>query len=297
MSGMIDLADIPLFLAVARHGSFIEASRRTKTPPSTMSRAIARLEEALSVQLFHRTSRRVSLTHAGTRLLDRAGALTEELQTILDDVSARNEQAAGLVRITAPVMSGAGHIARSVMAFAAKHPRITLDLQLSNSIVDLAEAGFDVGFRAGPVTDASLVARRLWELPFTLAASRDLVRRELRGSRVLTRERLSSLPAITTTGAAWRFRTADGSIEEVPLLERVRVNDPRVAVDAAVRGLGIVRAPVDAVKQRGLVPLSCALGELEPRSMFAVFPSRRLLPKRVRLLIDWVAADATKPMA
>ena len=291
MNGMIDLADLPLFLAVARHGSFVAASRQTKTPPSTTSRAIGRLERALGVRLLERTSRSVVLTRAGAQLLERAGTLTEELEGVLSDVSARNEALVGLVRVSAPLSTGAGRIARALMELGAAYPKIKFDLHLSNVVVDLATGGFDVAFRAGPITDASLIARRLWEVPFTLAASRDFVRKHLRGKRTVTSERLKRLPAIATIGGSWRFRRADGSRENVTIDDRFRVNDPRVAVEAAVRGLGVVRTPVDIATERDLVMLACTAGSLEPVSMYAVTPSRHL-PKRVRLAVDWITRSS-----
>lgn len=287
MNGTIDLADVPLFLAVARAGSFVAASRRTGTPPSTMSRAIARLEDALGARLFERTSRRVSLTRAGAELLERAGALASELEAVLDDVSSRDRSPRGAVRISAPLWIGAGRIAESLLAFAAVHPRIQIDLQLSNAVVDLVDGGFDLAFRAGPVAESSLVARLVWEVPFVLAASPDFVKKTLRGARAITRERLASLPVITTT-ASWGLRAADGQRLEVSFKERVRTNDPRVAIEAARRGLGVVRAPLEAVTEANLVPLTCRDGEVEPRPVYVVFASRRFVPRRVRAVIDWI---------
>lgn len=288
--GMIDIADVPLFVAVARSGSFVAASRRTKTPPSTVSRAIARLEQALGVRLFERTTRRVTLTRAGLELLERAGRLTDELSSVLGDVSSRERSPAGLVRVTAPVWTGGSRVAASLVAFAARYPRIVVDLHVSNTVVDLVESGFDLALRTGPITDESFIARRLWDVPFALAASEDFVRRVLRGKRRLTRERLESLPAVTT-GAPWRLRAPDGSQIEIVPAERFRVDDPRVAIEAARAGLGVVRAPLQAVVDAGLVQLGCVDGDPMPRTVYAVYPSSKLLPARVRLVVDWLAKD------
>ncbi|MDF2692642.1 MAG: transcriptional regulator, LysR family [Labilithrix sp.] len=244
------------------------------------------------MRLFDRTSRRVTVTQEGRRLLERAGPVADELAEILGDVAEREHTPSGRLRVTAPLISGAGAIGRALLDFAAHHPRVSLELSLSNSVVDLVEEGFDLGFRSGPINDPSLVVRRLWTLPSTLAASPGFVRRELRGRRLLTRDAMLRVPAVTTTAGPWRFRRADGTSDDITPNERLRVNDPRVAVDAAKLDLGVIRAMSDALVGTDLVTLTCEIGALEPRDLYAVFPSRRLMPMRVRMAIDWVAAKA-----
>ncbi|WP_437627130.1 LysR family transcriptional regulator [Sorangium sp. So ce1151] len=291
MSGMISLEDVRLFATVAQHLSFVEAARRTGVPTSTVSRRVAQLEEALGVRLLQRTSRRVGLTGEGARLLERAGPLLDELGSVLDRAADREEEPAGRLRVTAPVMTGAQRIAPALFSFAARHPRLTVELTLTNAVVSLVEEGVDLAFRAGPVQDAELVARRLWSLPYALAASPRLVREALKGRTRLARASLGSVPAVLThPGGAWRLRRRDGSVEEVRPRAQCCVNDPRVAIAAAAQGLGVVCAPREVIAQQGeaLVELTVTGRTVEPRELFAVYPSRRLLPSRVRLALDWV---------
>ncbi|KYF95277.1 LysR family transcriptional regulator [Sorangium cellulosum] len=291
MNGMISLEDVRLFAAVAHHLSFVEAARRTGVPTSTVSRRVALLEEALGVRLLQRTSRRVGLTGEGARLLERAGPLLDELGSVLDRVADREDEPAGRLRVTAPVMTGAQRIAPALSAFAARHPRLTVELTLTNAVVPLVEEGVDLAFRAGPVQDAELVARRLWSLPYALAASPRFVQEALRGRTRLARASLGDLPAVLSRAdAAWRLRRRDGSVEEVRPRARFCVNDPRAAIAAAAQGLGAVCAPREVIAQHGeaLVELTVTGRTVEPRELFAVYPSRRLLPARVRLALDWV---------
>jgi LysR family transcriptional regulator, transcriptional activator AphB len=291
MDGMMSLEDVRIFVAVARHSSFVEAARRTGVPTSTVSRRVAQLEETLGARLLQRTSRRVGLTHEGARLLERAGPLLDELTSVLDKAADREDEPSGRLRVTAPVMTGAQRIAPALFSFAARYPRLTVELALTNSVVDLVEEGIDLAFRAGPVQDGELVARRLWSIPFALAASPGFVRQVLKGRTQLERGSLGSVPAIVgQPGGTWRFRRRDGSIEELRPYERLCVNDPQVAIAAAVQGLGVVRAADEAIEQQGkaLVRLTVAGRTVEPRDMFAVYPSRRLLSSRVRLALDWV---------
>jgi LysR family transcriptional regulator AphB len=292
MNGMMSLDDVRIFLAVAQYSSFVEAARRTGVPTSTVSRRVAQLEEALGKRLLQRTSRRVGLTHEGERLRERAGPLLEGLASVLDKAADREEEPAGRLRVTAPVSTGAQRIAPALFSFAAQHPRLTLELRLTNAMVSLVEEGFDLAFRVGPVQDAELVARRMWSAPFALAASPRFVRQVLRGRTQLDRDSLGEVPAILTQpGGSWRLRRRDGSIEEFRPRERISVNDPRVAISAAAEGLGVVCAAKESIEQQGpaLTQLTVTARTIEPRELFAVYPSRRQLPARVRLALDWVA--------
>jgi DNA-binding transcriptional LysR family regulator len=292
MSGTISLDDVRLFQAVAQSSSFVEAARRTGVPTSTVSRRVAQLEEALGARLLQRTSRRVGLTHEGERLLERVGPLLEGLASVLDTAAEREDEPVGRLRVTAPVQTGSQRIGPALFSFAARYPRVTVELRLTNAMVSLVEEGFDLAFRMGPIQDAELVARRMWSVPFAFAASPQFVKQTLRGRTQLDRDSLGTLPAILTqTGGAWRLRRKDGSIDELRPQERLSVNDPRVAIAAAAQGLGVVCAPKEGIEQHGaaLTQLTVTGRTVVPRELFAVYPSRRQLAARVRLALDWVA--------
>lgn len=294
----MQLSDVQLFAAVARDLSFVAASRRTGVPTSSVSRAVARLEDALGTRLLHRTSRKVVLTPEGAWLLERAGPLVEELRHTLSDVKERGAEISGRLRVTAPLITGAGVIGEALIAYAARHPRLSLELELTNAVVNLSESGFDLAVRAGPVTDPDVVARKLWSAPFALAASPQFVKRELSERTKLSAAQVRSVAAVVSQAAAvWRFVSRDGRVSEVRPKEHFRANDPRLAVSAARAGLGVVRAPRALVEREGksLLELHCELGELEGRDLFAVYPSRRLLPLRVKAAIEWLMKTAPPP--
>jgi LysR family transcriptional regulator, transcriptional activator AphB len=287
----VDLTDVQLFVAVAKQQSFVGASRKTGVPTSTVSRAVARLEEALGQRLLHRTSRKVVATQEGAWLLERALPLVDELRGLLEDVQERNDEPSGRLRVTAPVMTGAERIGPALIAFAAAHPQLELELRLTNAVLNLRDEGIDLAFRAGPVTDLDVVARKLWSAPFALAASPAFVKKRLGGRKRLSAAKLAELPAVVTqSGAVWRFLGEGGKPAVLVPQPHFSANDPRVAVAAAKAGLGVVRAPRELIDRegQGLVLLECELGELEGRDMFAVYPSRRLLPARVKAAIEWV---------
>jgi DNA-binding transcriptional LysR family regulator len=290
-NGMIELDDFRTFVAVAREGSFVAASRKTGIPTSTVSRAIARLEERLGVRLFHRTSRRVAASAEGERLLARVAPLVDGLATVAAEARDQGSELVGPLRVTAPVVSGAGWIGKALASFAEAHPRVQVELHLSNAVVDVIRERYDLGFRAGPIEDLRLVARRIWSMAFVLAASPAFVERELSGRRSISREQLERLPSILhVRNATWTFENG----EVVRPRERFCADDPRVALDAAALGMGLVRSAKNLLEGRNdLVVLSTPLGALAPRAMFAVRPSGRA-PSRVRHAIEWIARHAPR---
>ena len=294
----ISMDDLRVVLAVANHGSFIVAARRSGVPSSTVSRAVARIEEALRVRLFQRTSRCVSLTDEGAHLVERAKPLMEELGGVIDELADPSTEPAGRLRITAPMVTGADWIGSALLSFAEAYPRVSVELSLSNSVVDLVEEGFDLAFRGGPIEGTDLITRRILSVPYTIAAAPGFVADALLDRNALARADLESLQAILPQpGATWRFRhPVEGTVEIHPR-SSFCVNDLRVAVAAAARGLGLLRGPVALVESAGLVqlPLADDIGHAEARDLFAVYPSRRLVPSRVRLAVDWIARAANDP--
>jgi LysR family transcriptional regulator AphB len=291
---MIALDDLQLFLAVARTRSFVAAARKLSVPTSTLSRRIAALESAMGARLLQRTSRRVGLTAEGTRLVERAGQRLDELVAVVDQTIDRDVEPAGRLRVTAPVLTGSHRIAPALFAFAAAHPKIVLELNLTNAVVPLVEAGYDLAFRAGPVADRELIARKLWSVPMKFCASPAFVRDVLAGKTRIGRDVLAKLPAIATRAHPWNLVDRRGALHEVAPQERVLVNDPRMAIAAAVAGLGVVCTMVDALEAYGpsLVELTITGGRAAPRELFAVYPSRTLVPSRVRAALDWIVARA-----
>jgi DNA-binding transcriptional LysR family regulator len=287
------LDDLAIFVCVAQHESFVEASRRLTIPTSSVSRAVARLEEDLGVQLLRRTSRRVGLTDEGRQLLLHAAVHLEGLQEALAKAADRHPEPSGVVRVTAPAYTGSTRVAQALAAFAAAHPRITIELEATNTIRDLVQDGFDFGIRVGPYLNPEFVARKLWEGQFGLFASKRFTKRALRGERRVDRAALERQPCIVLRSSTkWRFRASDGGEAiEVSPNARFVLNDPRGAVDVARRGVGIVLAPKDAVDANDpeVVELRTDFGEPEPMALYVVYPTRRLLPERVRLAIEWLA--------
>lgn len=292
------LDDLAVFVSVARHASFAAASRRLHIPTSSVSRAVARLEEELGIQLLRRTSRDVALSDEGRQLLEDASPHLEGLEKALTVTADRRRRPSGVVRVTAPAYTGSTRIARALAAFALEHPEISVELDATNVVRDLLHDGFDFAVRVGSLTSADFVTRRLWQGQYGLFAARAFVKKALAGQRVVTRETLERGPCVVLRPAArWYFRGPEGNSIEIIPQASFSVSDPRGTADVARRGIGIALLPLDllAGDARGLVRLRSDFGEPELVDLHVVYPTRRLLPQRVRLAIEWLVNEGKSP--
>jgi DNA-binding transcriptional LysR family regulator len=171
--GTIDLNLLGVFIAVADTASFSEAARRLRLPKSTVSRSIARLEESMGVRLLHRTTRRVALSTAGQALHERVAPLLASVEKSLGELPELEESPSGVLRVTASVDFGATVLAEIATRFVARYPSVTLDLRLTNDVVDLVKERIDVALRLSSrrLEDSSLAARRAGELSLQLFAA------------------------------------------------------------------------------------------------------------------------------
>ncbi len=272
--------DLALFTAVAKHLSFSDAAEQLNIPLSRVSRRVAELEDHLGTKLLERTTRQVRLTEEGRRLLDCCQEPVEALQSIAGFTGDIRHHT---IRITAPPLAARTTIGRRLLEFAARNPEVRIDLTTTNTMLDFFRDNIDLAFRLGPLSDSSLVAKRLWAVPYCFCAGTGFVAEHgLQGT--LSRQRLLALPALSS-GQPWALQT--GEVVQPPHVVH-RLIDLDVVAEAARRNLGIAMLPTDMT---GLDLLQLQVTDTIPlvRDMFAVYPDRRLLPARVRNLIDFMA--------
>lgn len=293
-----DLADLTAFLAVADTLSFRAAASRLGVTPSALSHTIRQLEERLAVRLLHRTTRSVSLTDAGLRLLERLRPAIDEISGALDDLNAERERPFGRLRIYATHVATAAVIVPVWQRFLSAHPDVHLELQVGQAPVDIVAKGFDAGIGPQDLVPADMVSVRvLGPMKVAVIAAPGYFARHTRPRTPDDLARHSCIRyRLAMDGALfdWPF-ARDGKTRRVPVQGRVVVNNPDLAVRAAVDGLGIaytiegLAAPF--LRSGQLVRV---LKEWSPsfEGLFLYYPSRRQVPAALRALIDLVRTDA-----
>lgn len=281
------------FRAVADSGSFSTAARQLGRSKAVISRLVADLESHLGARLLNRTTRRVSLTDVGRGYHARCVQLLADLDEL--EGSARDAQAVprGRLRLAGPHTFGELFLVPALHAFGAQYPAIEIDLTLTDRFVDLVEDRFDLAIRIADLPDSTLVARRLADMRLIVCASPDYLAR--RGRPRQPSDLLRHVCIVDTNlrqPATWSFEVG-GQRTSVRVSGRFAVNSARAACDLAVAGDGIALAP-DFVADTHLAAgrLQPLLSEFAtaPRGIWAVYPHRRHLALRQRVLIDFLVA-------
>ena len=285
------------FVSVAQKGSLTAAAHAEGVAPAIIGRRLDGLESHLGVKLLVRTTRRISLTHEGSAFLEDCQRLLADVANAEASVSAGGLKASGHLRITAPAGFGRRHVAPLVPQFCTAHPDVSVSLNLSDRVVDLAAEGFDCAVRVGDLPDSSLVSVRMADNRRLCVATPEFLARhgtpqtpsDLMRLRCLT---LSS-DASQTKGWAFRVPTAGGAHEVVHLRPagRMDCSDGQVLHDWCLAGHGIAwRSTWEVASQIQSGQLVSVLDDFAaaPNGIYAVFSQRKHLPLRLRLWIDFL---------
>lgn len=286
--------ELRAFVATAQTKSFTGAASQLGISNRLTSKYVAELEQRLGVRLFQRTTRKVGLTPAGEDLLARAPALLDDLDDLLSEMAEGSRGLSGTIRISAPVTFGESYVVGMLGRFGCAHPELTLDLRLDDRYVDLAAEGIDVAFRIGRTETLSIKSRKLGVLQSCLAASPEYIAANGKPETPDDlRNHVCILDSNRRNPGKWTFRQSGGEAE-VSVTGRFHVNSARGAVALATLGRGVVYSPRFAVSEALEVGQLVSLlddyvGENIPVS--AVYLEGRVLPRKVRALIDFAQAD------
>lgn len=286
--------ELRAFVATAKTSSFTAAAQMLGVSNRLTSRHVAELETRLGARLFQRTTRKVGLTPAGEELLARVAPLLDDLDQMLAEVSERTRGYTGVIRVTAPVTFGEIYVGRMLARFAAQNPGVTFDLRLTDTFSDLAREGIDLAFRAGRSDMLSLKTRKLGEISSLAVASPAYLAAH---GTPRTPEELGQHICILDTNRQtprrWTFFRGTEDHEAI-VQGSFYVNSARAAVDMATAGLGIAYAPrfalCDALNSGTLVPLLPDFTG-ESTALKAAYLEGRVLPRKVRALIDFAVQD------
>ena len=291
-----DMDDLAAFVAVADHLSFRAAAAELGVTPSALSHAMRQLESRLGVRLLNRTTRSVSLTDAGHRLLDRLRPAVEQVARALDDLKGEQARPFGRLRLYATHLAGAAIVAPVWARFLAAYPDVHLEVFIDEAPIDIVARGFDAGIGPQDRAAADLVAVRVsgpMRVAFVGAPAYFARRRAPRTPEDLaTHLCVEYRRGSDTAPIDWPVRR-EGKTRRVPVGGRVMVNNPDLAVRAALDGLGIaltLEAVVEPLLRSG--QLVRVLEEWSPsfEGLFLYYPGHRQVPAALRAFIDLVQA-------
>lgn len=288
---MNKILQMEVFAEVVRAGSFVSAAEGLGMSKAAVSRHIGELESRLGVRLLHRTTRRLSLTEEGHVFQARCAEILDSVSEAEDEISAQTGTASGLLKISAPTTFGIRHLAPLWGAFRERHPKVTLDITLSDRVADLVEEGYDLAIRIGRLANSSLISRKLAVTRMVLCASPHYLEQhgiprhpqELGEHSILAYSYWSDKDE-------WHFAGPEGTVS-ARTRPCLTTNSGDTCRAAALAHQGVILQPSFLVNEDldagTLVELMPEYKTVE-LGIFAVYPSRKHVPAKVRALIDFL---------
>ena len=283
--------EMQAFRAVVDAGSFVRASDSLAMSKAAVSRQVADLETRLGVRLLHRTTRKLSLTQEGEVFYARCRELLGGLEEAEAEVTARSGEAVGLLKVSAPVSFGLLNLASLWAGFMQAHPNVSLDVSLADRMVDLVEEGFDVAVRIARLPSSSLVSRKLSSARMVLCASPQYLKRHgtPRHPSELAQHQVVAY-ALLATGDTWEFEGPQGRVS-VKVTPRMHSNSGDTCRAVALEHQGLIHQPsfivAEDLRSGRLVEVLREYSSLE-LGIYAVYPTRKHVLPKVRLLIDYL---------
>jgi DNA-binding transcriptional LysR family regulator len=293
MARLPDLEAWAVFAKVVEAGSFVRAAADLSLSKATVSKAITRLESRLGERLFHRTSRRLSLTETGRTLSVRAAQILADAEAMESEALAQSIVPRGRVRMSAPMSFGLEHVAPALPDFFAAYPEISVDLHLSDELVDLIGDGFDMALRIAALPDSSMLARRLCQVRRLLVGApsyftsrgRPSHPRELHSHACLG---YAYLPSADT----WHFTGPSGEKYAISTTGPLRANNADALMPSLWAGIGIAFQPEFVVwrdLQEGRLEAVMTEWSLPPITLNILTPTGGPRPSKITVFIEFLA--------
>lgn len=299
----MDLEALDLFVSVAKAGSYAAVARDRRIDPSSVSRMMTALERDLGIRLFQRTTRQIALTDSGAVFLARIAPLVEEIRLARLAARDASSQPRGVLRVTASNAFGLSCVVPILPEFCAAYPELTVDLQLTDQIVDLIAERIDVAIRLGVLADSGLVARSLMPVRYVVCAGPTYLARagrpripvEIAGHACI----MFALPGFRTR---WIFKDVTGAISEVAVSGPVILTNALAIQHCAVNGMGIALLPswliapdLAAGRLINLFPDYAVTATDFSTAAWCVYPSSTYVPTKVRVFIDHLSRGLSPP--
>lgn len=295
------LTAVKVFVQIVDAGGFARAARALDMSGAVVTRQIAALEAHLGARLLNRTTRRMSLTDAGEEFYERARSILDEVAEAEAAAARGTQSPVGLLRVSAPLSYGISHLAPVLARFRQRHPQLHLDIDLSDRVVDLAHEGIDVALRIATRLAPGIVARPIAPLDVVVCAAPAYLRQ--RGvprepADLAEHETLSF--SYLWAGDEWPFTGPDGRRETVRVRPAVHSSNGDLLRELAIAGGGVILQPRFIVAQAllagTLVPILESYASFDLH-LYAVYLSRKYLPSKVRVFIDFLVEDLASEAA
>ena len=289
---MLKTEEMQAFVQIVNSGTITAAAEQMQLAKSAVSRRLSELEEQLGVELFLRSTRKLSLTDSGRAFYERSAQILDDLTEAENSVSASHREIRGQVKLAAPLSFGVMHLGPAMIAFQQQHPGIHFDIDFNDREVDLIREGFDVGIRIAELKDSSLIARKLAAISLVTCASPAYLREHGEPQRPSELEEHACLTySYLDRPEQWRFIDKQGNASSVDVNEIMVSNNGSFMRDVAVAGVGIVRQPTfiahEYIARGDLVPILTDY-KSSPLNAYAIYPPTRHLSQRVRQFVDFL---------
>jgi DNA-binding transcriptional LysR family regulator len=278
-------------VSIADAGSLSAASRKLRMPVPTISRKLSELEARLKTQLFHRSSRRLSLTDAGRSYVEACKRILEQVDGAEREASGEYRVPTGDLTVTSPWGVGHLHLVPLACEFQKAYPDIGLRLLMTDRVLNPNEMSIDISIRIGRLSDSGLIAARIGSVRVVACASPGYL--AARG-RPLAPADLVRHDCITIdeTGVPrnWTFREGRQEID-APIRSRLTVSTSEAAVEAAIAGSGITRVmsyKMEAARRSGALVVVLEEFEKDPLPVHVLYAERKPMPVKLRVFLDWL---------
>lgn len=282
---------IPIFVAVVESGSFSAAAERLRMTKSAVSKRISSLEDNLGTRLFHRSTRKLTLTEAGEQFSDYARNSLFIAQQGINATTLHQGKPKGTLKINAPMTFSRLHLVPLLKDFLDLYPDIKVILNMDDKIVDMIEGGYDVGIRIGELKDSSLIAKKLAKCDSVVCASPEyLTEYGIPKTPSDLKEHNCIYYSLFQAGVEWTF-FRDNEKSKVEPKGNFVVNNSDAIGEMLLQGLGICQMPTFIVRKyldSGQLIEVLDDYNLPQHNIYAVYPERRHVPEKVRVFLEFI---------
>ena len=291
----MDIEQIRLFISVYRARSFAAVAKELNIAPSSVSRAIASLEEKLQTRLFQRTTRSLAPTQSGELYYHRVEVLVEELELAQREMVAQNSEPFGTLRVTASTSFGQTVLAPLMKGFHTNYPKIRVELTLSDSQSNIIDEQFDLAIRHGNLNDSSFIARKLIDVRYLLVASKEYLETScsIKAPQDIQKHRLISF-SYSNFNKEWNFRR-DQNTETVPISPMLKMTTASAIKECTKSGFGIslqpdwiVREELKNEKLMSILDDWYITGKSVKNAIWLLYPTRAFIPAKTNAFMEYL---------